>query len=126
MLLRNYIDDDSSFGEACGTTLLAATTYRMAQYRLLGPNSSHLLSKADQARKAIYENNIDSQGWLYPVVNPLDWSQEGSHSPEGQAFVLMMEAAFRDYKASCRYARRSGMTKSVSRENPLWRNHGDQ
>jgi hypothetical protein len=32
-------------------------------------------------------------------VNPEDFSQEGSHSPEGQAFVLLLDAAWRDWVA---------------------------
>ena len=34
--------------------------------------------------------NFDENGWLTPVVNPNSFGQEGSKSPEGQAFVVMM------------------------------------
>ena len=41
-----------------------------------------------------------SDGWLQPVVDPLNVGAEGSHSPEGQAFVLMLQAAWRDWTAA--------------------------
>ena len=43
--------------------------------------------------------HFTSDGWLTPVVNPLQWGVEGSESPEGQAFVLEMQAAWRDWVA---------------------------
>jgi len=38
-------------------------------------------------------------GWLEPVVDPLNVASEGSTSPEGQAFALMLHAAWRDWTA---------------------------
>ncbi|KAH7910426.1 Six-hairpin glycosidase-like protein [Hygrophoropsis aurantiaca] len=38
-------------------------------------------------------------GWLTPVVNPYSYGSEGQNSPEGQAFVLEMQAAWRDWVA---------------------------
>jgi hypothetical protein len=40
-------------------------------------------------------------GWLHGVVNPIDFTTTGPdvQSPEGQAFVLLMHAAWRDWKA---------------------------
>lgn len=35
--------------------------------------------------------------WLTPVVDPYDWSVQGGSSPEGQAFVVEMYAAWRDW-----------------------------
>lgn len=35
--------------------------------------------------------------WLTPVVNPHSFGDEGSKSPEGQAFVVEMYAAWRDW-----------------------------
>jgi hypothetical protein len=31
------------------------------------------------------------------VVDPYDFSQQGTFSPEGEAFILEMEAAYRDW-----------------------------
>ncbi|KAI9439009.1 glycoside hydrolase family 105 protein [Lactarius indigo] len=39
-------------------------------------------------------------GWLAPVVDPLNFAVEGAHSPEGQAFTLMLESAWRDWSDS--------------------------
>jgi len=35
-------------------------------------------------------------GWLAPVVDPLNYEVEGAQSPEGQAFALMLQSAWRD------------------------------
>jgi hypothetical protein len=50
----------------------------------------------------LVEASVDSQGWLHNTVDPLTFSTPsapGSHSPEGQAFVLLLHAAWRDYIA---------------------------
>lgn len=39
-------------------------------------------------------------GWLTPVVDPYSYSDPGVHSPEGEAFVLGMQAAWRDWVAA--------------------------
>jgi hypothetical protein len=41
--------------------------------------------------------HFDSNGWLTPVVNPYNIGVQGSQSPEGQAFVVMMQAAWNDW-----------------------------
>ena len=41
--------------------------------------------------------HFDSEGWLTPVVNPHSYGLEGNQSAEGQAFILMLHAARRDY-----------------------------
>lgn len=53
---------------------------------------------ADKARAAIAAN-INGDGYLTNVVDPNNFGSQGDTSPEGQAFVLMMEAAYRDYVA---------------------------
>lgn len=45
-------------------------------------------------------SHFTSDGWLQPVVDPLNVGAEGSHSPEGQAFVLSLQAAWRDWVAA--------------------------
>lgn len=35
--------------------------------------------------------------WLTPVVNPHSYGVQGRESPEGQAFVVEMQAAWRDW-----------------------------
>ena len=44
--------------------------------------------------------HFTSDGWLAPVVNPRDFSVQGAQSPEGQAFVLMLQSAWRDWFAA--------------------------
>lgn len=39
-------------------------------------------------------------GWLAPVVNPHNIGVEGAQSPEGQAFTLMLQSAWRDWSAA--------------------------
>ncbi|KAI9065704.1 hypothetical protein FKP32DRAFT_1567367 [Trametes sanguinea] len=43
--------------------------------------------------------HFTSDMWLTPVVNPNSFGNEGSKSPEGQAFVVEMNSAWRDWAA---------------------------
>ncbi|KAJ7097915.1 Six-hairpin glycosidase [Mycena belliarum] len=43
--------------------------------------------------------HFTSDGWLSPVVNPHQFGVEGSESPEGQAFVLQMQASYSEWVA---------------------------
>jgi len=43
--------------------------------------------------------HFTSDGWLTPVVDPYSYGAQGSNSPEGQAFTLEMQAAWRDWVA---------------------------
>ena len=45
-------------------------------------------------------SSIDEDGWLLNTVDPEDWttpSPDGSYSPEGQSFVLLLAAAWAVY-----------------------------
>jgi hypothetical protein len=92
--LLNYMDLDPSatFIDGSGTALLAAATFRLAAMALELVDTD----PAERARDWI-GSNIDADGWLTNVFNPLDWHAAGSHSPEGQDFVLLLAAAHRDY-----------------------------
>ena len=95
--LRNVIDDTVSFVDSSATALLAAVTYRMATFT--GNNS--LVYAADNAHQFVADN-LSENGWLKNTVNPYTFftaSEEGDNSPEGQAFVLLLSAAHRDYVA---------------------------
>lgn len=106
-LLRNYLSDTSSsrgFGEVSGSSLLAAVAYRMV---LLRPKTygSKYINWADGIRKTIARNDargaphVKSTGVVTPAVNPLNWKDPKpvtTGSPEGQAFVVLMYAAWRD------------------------------
>lgn len=41
--------------------------------------------------------HFDSEGYLTPVVNPRAYGEQGEKSPEGQAFVLGMQTAYREW-----------------------------
>jgi hypothetical protein len=104
---------NDSFHDAASTALLASTVYRIA---LLSNDYSHL-AYAEKSRKALFATSnstnsssssdssfmsmahFTSDGWLTPVVNPLNPGVEGAKSPEGQAFVLELQAAWRDWVA---------------------------
>lgn len=40
---------------------------------------------------------VNSTGYLTQVVNPLDFSEQGEESPEGQSFLVMAYAAHKDW-----------------------------
>ncbi|KAK0453338.1 Six-hairpin glycosidase [Armillaria borealis] len=93
--LRNVIDDQSTFSDSSSTALLAAVTYRMAAYN----NDTSLIPKADKAFELI-KGSIDDEGWLQDTVDPYTFTTATAvdgYSPEGQAFVMLLAAAWRDY-----------------------------
>jgi rhamnogalacturonyl hydrolase YesR len=97
--LLNYLDQpaNQTFPESSGTALIAAATFRLASIvRYVDPSVQVNVPAAEKARRYIV-SHVDSDGWLQGVVDPLDWFQVGSKSPEGQAFVLMMYSAYRDW-----------------------------
>lgn len=96
-LLRNYLNDTSWFGELSGTTLLVATTYRMAK---LDPRAfgDRYVTWANRKREEVVKR-INEDGLLSPVINPLNWNDRtpGKASPEAQSFAVLMFAAYRDF-----------------------------
>ncbi|KAI5895280.1 glycoside hydrolase family 105 protein [Schizophyllum commune H4-8] len=105
-LFANYadesVDGSDNFYDASGTAILAATVYRLALLR----NVWHYLPSAETSRAALFATqsgnssayvHFDDDGWLTPVVNPLSFGDEGSKSPEGQAFALMLHTAWREW-----------------------------
>ncbi|KAI9511275.1 Six-hairpin glycosidase [Russula earlei] len=90
--LLNYVDQPDSFADSSSTALLAATTLR---YSLFTDDGKHDIA-AFQALELVFRS-IDEDGWLHNTVNPLWFSErspDGSHSPEGQSFVLLLAAAW--------------------------------
>ncbi|GJJ14119.1 hypothetical protein Clacol_008376 [Clathrus columnatus] len=95
-LFPNYATDNTTFEDASSTALLAASTYRLAVLEGIYHNLPH----AEKSRKTLStSSHITSEGWLTPVVDPINWTNEGSDSPEGQAFVVEMTAAWKDWVA---------------------------
>lgn len=99
-LLRNYLNDTTWFGELSGTTLLVATTYRMAK---LDPRAfGHgYVAWAEKKRGEVLER-INKDGLLSPVINPLNWNDRtpGTASPEAQSFAVLMFAAYRGFHSA--------------------------
>jgi len=104
-LLRNYLNDVSGdghgYGETSGTALLASVAYRAV---ILQPDIFYVngdttyINWAEGLRKTL-GNHITVNGTATPAVNPLDWSDTTPYtagSPEGQNFVVLMYAAWRD------------------------------
>ncbi|KAH7329733.1 Six-hairpin glycosidase-like protein [Stachybotrys elegans] len=100
-LLRNYLNDNSWFGEISGTAMLTAAVYRMA---VNDPSTfgKNYITWADNNRRAL-ANRQGSNGVFAPAVNPLNWldrSEDNNGSPEGQAFAVYAYTAFRDCVAA--------------------------
>ena len=109
-LLRNYLDDPTWFGETSGSALLASVAYRLVTLSsassLLGasklskPDQQKYLNWAEDIRKTFgSDGRITSDGIATPAVNPLescDREELTKGSPEGQNFVILMYAAWRD------------------------------
>jgi hypothetical protein len=93
-LFHNYASETDTFLDAAGTALLAASVYRIAMLA----DVYHNIPYAEKSRKAISSSNIQGDGWLTPVVDPYNVGREGERSPEGQAFVLMMNSAYEEWK----------------------------
>lgn len=94
--LGNVIDSDQDvFSDGAATALLAAVTYRMAAFT----DDTDLIPKANKAYDYV-QDNLDESGWVISAVDPYTFTTQltsGQHSPEAQAFVLMLEAARRDF-----------------------------
>ncbi|WWC95187.1 hypothetical protein V866_002042 [Kwoniella sp. B9012] len=102
-LLHNYINDNSSFKDTSGSALMAATGIRLSTLNITDtyvPNSLKLL--------AAVSSYINSTGYLTQVVNPYDFSKQGTISPEGQSFVVMAYAAYKEWDSLGRKGSTSG------------------
>ena len=94
-LIPNYIDSDDTFGDATSSAALASVAYRAA---VIDPDTfgSNYTEAAGRLANAVL-NGVDNLGVISPYVDPLIWDQVGTLSTEGQAFALMMIAAWRDW-----------------------------
>lgn len=97
-LLRNYLNDNSWFGEVSGTALMTATAYRMA---VNDPQMfpQRYIDWADRNRKALAAKQNNNNSLFSPAVNPYNWHDRNKYtkgSPEGQAFMVYLYTAFRD------------------------------
>lgn len=72
---------------------MTSVTYRMEAIR----DTTALIPAANRALGLI-QQKIDAQGWLQNATNPYTFDQplsDGEYSPEGQAFALLLHAAWK-------------------------------
>ncbi|EGP89978.1 uncharacterized protein MYCGRDRAFT_37591, partial [Zymoseptoria tritici IPO323] len=108
-LLRNYWNtpegEEVWFGEVSGSAAVAAVVFRIAVLQH-EPGSflketvvtPEMLRWAEGLHTAVGKH-VDSEGIASPAVDPLSWGSRTPYmkgSPEGQSFVVMAYAAWRD------------------------------
>ncbi|KAG9041159.1 hypothetical protein FS837_012652, partial [Tulasnella sp. UAMH 9824] len=120
--INDYADQNDSFSDSSSTALIASVTFRLASLPMIlrGPQNdidpadrpavdpsslAHLvklkqssIDAAVRARDLIRSRINPDDGWLDQVVDPYDWGSPGQQSPEGQSFVLLMEAGWRGWR----------------------------
>lgn len=92
-LFHNIVNDPSSFVETNLAQMLAYTIYRGLSAGWL---AQELRPPADRMRAAAHAK-VDPQGWVRDVCGSPDFDHPGT-AAEGQAFFLLMEAAYRDHR----------------------------
>lgn len=121
-IFKNYPDQDlapgdqstgvvGNFYDAASTALVASAAYRLS---LLADIHTYI-PRAEASRTALFatasndtQEHFTAAGWPTPVVNPYDYSFEldlnaapgGVGSPESLAFVVELDAAWRDWEAA--------------------------
>ncbi|KAI5365159.1 Putative six-hairpin glycosidase superfamily, glycosyl hydrolase, family 88 [Septoria linicola] len=96
-LLRNYLGDNEYAGETSGTSLLAATVYRMALLNSEIFGQRKYLDWVDAKRRAVV-SRVDGDGFARPAANPLDHKSKEpvEMGAEGESFLLLLGTAWRD------------------------------
>jgi rhamnogalacturonyl hydrolase YesR len=85
------LDDPSTFVETNAAQMLSYSIYRGVKGNWL---DGKYLQYADQMRTAVYQK-VDSFGLVQGVCGAPNFNRSGT-ATEGQAFFLLMEAAYRD------------------------------
>lgn len=93
-LFHDIIDDSGTFIETNLAQMLSYSIYRGVRGGWL---ESNYLEAADQMRAAAYQK-VDEFGLVQGVCGAPDFNRPGT-ATEGQAFFLLMEAAYRDLKS---------------------------
>jgi unsaturated rhamnogalacturonyl hydrolase len=88
---HDILDDPGSFAEVNLSQMLAYCIYRGVQRGYLG---REYLEKADFMREAVY-GKVDADGLVRGVCGAPFFDRPGT-ATEGQAFFLLMEAAYKD------------------------------
>jgi hypothetical protein len=106
--LRNVIDDPNSFPDTASTALMGSVAFRMLALLNTTSRSSpsdipgRMLNFANGTLSLVH-NNLSPDGWVLNTVNPYTFnvpSGPDEHSPESQAFVLLLQAAWNDWISS--------------------------
>ena len=97
LLFHNYMNDTSTFFDTAGTALITYATYRLAS---MSPSNNRWISQADTVYRSLATslNSIGQFRGGYPVVDVLSFVSEGETSAESLAFMMLMNAAKRDYQ----------------------------
>ena len=90
-LFHDVLDDPSIFAETTSGMMITYAIYRGVARGYL---SKDYLTAADKTRKASWDK-VDDIGFVREAAAMPDFNTPGC-SPEGQAFFLLMEAAYRD------------------------------
>ncbi|WVO19538.1 uncharacterized protein IAS62_000826 [Cryptococcus decagattii] len=102
-IFYNYINNTSSFEDASSAALMSHVGLRLSTLGITNDYVDMALSLLSAA-----SSYVNSTGYLTQVVNPLDFSEQGEESPEGQSFLVMAYAAHKDWNN----AGRAGHTKN--------------
>ncbi|KXN84655.1 Lactam utilization protein lamB [Leucoagaricus sp. SymC.cos] len=144
------VDSTGNFYDAAGTALLASTVFRGAvllnqfthvpaaeriRMTLFSPSSSPLSSSSTSSLgtttsstatpPSLFDNyaHLTTEGWLTPVVDPYSFGQQGSKSPESEAFILQLHSAWRDWVTDGARGANSGSSHRFDRlgnRNEWW------
>jgi unsaturated rhamnogalacturonyl hydrolase len=93
-LFHDILDDSDTFVETNTAQMLAYAIYRGVRGRWLDRD---YLSAADRMREAAH-SKVDDYGLVQGVCGAPHFDRAGT-ATEGQAFFLLMEAAYRDLKS---------------------------
>lgn len=93
-LFHDVLDDPKTFVETNAAQMLAYSIYRGVKGGWLEPA---YLTQADRMRAAAHAK-VDPYGLVQGVCGAPNFDRSGT-ATEGQSFFLLMEAAFRDYRA---------------------------
>ena len=97
MLFHNYMNDTNTFLDSAGTALLVYSTFRLAS---LAPEYSRHVDTAEQIYNRL-QTSLTPMGIFGPefeTVDVLGFTHEGPTSSESLSFVMLMDAARRDYR----------------------------
>ena len=93
----NATSPPSTFGTMLppGCTTISPNTTTITHTLSTPSNTAPLTTPTPDSAGSL--QHFTHNGWLEPVVNPYNYTLLGSDSPEAQAFVVLMQAAWRDW-----------------------------